>query len=239
MAIIRGTNGDNSLRGTASADDIFGLGGNDQILGLQGNDDLFGQDGRDELRGGQGDDRIDGGASNDTAFGGEGRDTLVGGSGMDVLNGGNFVDTLRGGTGNDVLEGGLDTDFVSGGDGNDVFYSGIVDYQYVPVGDGANRSHGDSMNGGAGRDFFNILGESRHTIEDFSSQQDDRLNVNGWSFDQYDTNNDALVDATDAFSETSFNGGLELFLDADDAVPDAASVSLNDVQSLTASDFLT
>src|SRR6185295_17776000 len=50
MAIVNGTNSDDSLAGTSAADTINGLGGNDTLKGMGGAD------------------RLDGGAGIDTAF---------------------------------------------------------------------------------------------------------------------------------------------------------------------------
>jgi Ca2+-binding RTX toxin-like protein len=83
MAIIIGTNGDDTLNGTSGTDIIIGLDGNDVLSG---------------------------GAGNDILLGGNGNDTLLGGNGSDILSGDNGDDTLDGGAGNDILLGGQGVD---------------------------------------------------------------------------------------------------------------------------------
>lgn len=76
MAIINGTNRNDTLDGGFSDDTIRGF------------------DGADNLNGSGGDDLI---------LGGGDRDRLIGGNGSDTLDGGLFQDTLRGATGADVF----------------------------------------------------------------------------------------------------------------------------------------
>ncbi|MCL6749462.1 hypothetical protein KBT16_00065 [Nostoc sp. CCCryo 231-06] len=88
MAILQGTNADDTLNGGS---------GNDSLNGGLGDDLLFGNAGNDTLTGNQGSDVIFGGAGNDSLLGGtngspdapEGffEDVLVGGAGSDTLNG--------------------------------------------------------------------------------------------------------------------------------------------------------
>lgn len=149
MAVIRGTNGNDTLNGTANADDIFGLAGDDRLSGLGGNDTLFG---------GRGNDRIDGGAGVDTLSvrdasgdwdidlasgiaereaipdvvaetdqvrgfenvdGSAQNDSLSGNAQANVINGNDGIDGLDGGAGDDILRGGSDIDSLRGGAGND------------------------------------------------------------------------------------------------------------------------
>jgi Ca2+-binding RTX toxin-like protein len=87
MAILIGTNGNDTLNGSA---------GNDTLIGGGGDDTLNGGDGNDILIGGAGDDRVTGGKGTDTAFLGAGNDTFIWnpGEGSDVVNGGAGFDTL-------------------------------------------------------------------------------------------------------------------------------------------------
>jgi Ca2+-binding RTX toxin-like protein len=102
MAVITGTNNNDTLTGTNEADQIFGLDGADLISGLLGSDS------------------IEGGLGNDTLTGGEGNDSLDGGAGADALGDNLGNNTLRGGAGNDTLSG---TGLLDGGDGDDTFFA--------------------------------------------------------------------------------------------------------------------
>ncbi|WP_122257040.1 calcium-binding protein [Pseudomonas syringae] len=98
MALLTGTEGDESISGYDSADNLLGLSGNDLLYGLQGDDTLKGGDGRDTLSGGDGNDTLDGGAGNDSLDGGYGSDTYVfrKGSGQDTINNYSYNDTTVG-----------------------------------------------------------------------------------------------------------------------------------------------
>jgi len=141
MAILQGTNADDTLNGGS---------GNDSLNGGLGDDLLFGNAGNDTLDGGQGSDVIFGGAGNDSLLGGtngspdapEGffEDVLVGGAGSDTLNG------FGGGTGTsferDVLIGGgaVDTSGsvtdISGDGVKDVFVLGDANgFYYTAAGE--------------------------------------------------------------------------------------------------------
>lgn len=131
MAVVLGSNTNNTLTGTKFDDQVFGLRGNDIVYGgagndklyggqigstyEDGNDRLFGEAGNDYLEGGTGNDYLDGGNDNDSLFGGTGIDTILGGNGSDYLNGGADNDTLNGGSGMDILNGGIGNDTLTGG----------------------------------------------------------------------------------------------------------------------------
>lgn len=138
MAIIDGTNNNDTLTGQGEGDVISGLGGNDSLIGGAGNDTLFG---------GAGSDTIDGGADNDTvsyasvtaaltinlatnSATGEGNDTLanienaIGGSGSDTITGSTAANQLFGGGGADSIVGGAGNDTIFGGAGNDTLDGG-------------------------------------------------------------------------------------------------------------------
>jgi Ca2+-binding RTX toxin-like protein len=102
MAIIFGTEADNTLFGTGTNDLIFGLGGDDLLIGSGGSDILVAGDGRDLLLGGIGNDTLWGELGDDTLSGGGGTDSLSGGQGQDLLNGGQGADVLDGGSGVDT-----------------------------------------------------------------------------------------------------------------------------------------
>jgi Ca2+-binding RTX toxin-like protein len=159
MAIITGTNLNNTIFGTGTADTIDALGGddfvsakggNDTVLGGLGNDILLGDAGNDTLTGNAGDDNIQGGSGNDTINGddasatgndildgGEGEDGILGGLGDDFLFGGSGNDNLDGGENNDILDGGEGEDIINGGNGDDIIYS-TAGYDIVQGGTGAD-----------------------------------------------------------------------------------------------------
>ncbi|MFY0623944.1 MAG: hypothetical protein JXQ89_19855 [Pelagimonas sp.] len=97
-AVLRGTDGDDTLSGTS---------GNDVLLGLDGDDVLYGQEGNDLLVMGDGpqsgndfDDFETGPPASDAEFisvaeGGAGNDTLWGGSGFEKLYGGPGNDEIH------------------------------------------------------------------------------------------------------------------------------------------------
>ena len=103
MAIIFGTETNDTLSGAGEDDLIQGGGGSDTIYGGDGIDTLFGDyftttgtgeqtpDG-DNLFGGAGDDALLGGAGNDVLEGGAGNDVLIG---DDVLMDGGGADTFK------------------------------------------------------------------------------------------------------------------------------------------------
>jgi Ca2+-binding RTX toxin-like protein len=129
MAIIFGTDADETLVGLNEDDSIFGRGGNDAIWGNSGNDSLFGEVGDDSLSGGDGNDSLYGGFGNDSLFGDAGNDTLVGGGSIDTLIGGAGVDTFD-------LTFGVATSQINGintpaGLGNSYKFAGNNDYALI------------------------------------------------------------------------------------------------------------
>jgi hypothetical protein len=111
---------------------------------------------------------IDGGHGNDALVGGSGDDLLVGGDGTDVLSGNDGQDVLLGGTGRDDLFGGDGDDVIIGGDGNDMLY------------------------GGTGRDL--MIGSKDE--DRLSAGDGDDILIGGWtSYDDYDSSDEAAIDA--------------------------------------------
>ncbi|HYD38088.1 MAG TPA: calcium-binding protein [Allosphingosinicella sp.] len=159
MAIITGTNGDDTLNGGSSSDQIFGLGGNDTLNGNGGNDTLDGGTGADTMNGGTGSDIyiVDdtGDSVNENA--GEGgsdevRTTLASyalTANVEILRytgAGNFTGTgndlhnyIYGAAGNDTLSGGDGYDTLTGNGGDDTLYGG---------------TGGDALVGGTGADYM-------------------------------------------------------------------------------------
>jgi Ca2+-binding RTX toxin-like protein len=150
VAVLRGTDGDDTLSGTS---------GNDVLLGLDGDDVLYGQEGNDLLVMGDGprsgndfDDFETGPPATDAEFisvaeGGAGNDTLIGGSGFEKL---------YGGAGNDEIyavpsyELNADLEFVSndievahGGAGEDTIYIEAASSEGPPAKIWVNLDDGD------------------------------------------------------------------------------------------------
>jgi Ca2+-binding RTX toxin-like protein len=149
MALVNGTNRDDTLYGTGAGDTINGGFGNDTLKGGGGADRLDGGDGIDTAfyddspvgvvvslagvtgRGGtaEGDtlanvEFVYGSAFNDILIGDGGINQLNGLSGDDILDGGAETDYLNGGDGKDTLKGGGGADVLFGGDGDDMLDGG-------------------------------------------------------------------------------------------------------------------
>lgn len=155
MAIIFGTDADETLVGINEDDNIFGRGGNDTIWGNLGNDSLFGE---------TGDDSISGGDGNDGLFGGEGNDLLGGWNGDDTLYGGEGNDSLYGDAGNDTLfgQGGIDT--LIGGAGVDTFD--------LSLGVAINQVNGNTTTVGLGNSYKFAGNNDYALITDFNPSED-------------------------------------------------------------------
>jgi Ca2+-binding RTX toxin-like protein len=165
MALVNGTNGDDTLYGTSGIDSINGLGGNDVLKGFGGADFLDGGTGIDTAfyddsavgvavslqtgsygrgTGGsaEGDtlvniENLSGSAFGDSLSGDDRANVLWGLSGNDTLKGGGGNDALLGGIGNDTVKGGGGADGLSGEEGNDTLEGG---------------GGADTLAGGAGQD---------------------------------------------------------------------------------------
>jgi|CXWL01.1.fsa_nt_gi hypothetical protein len=146
----------------------------DRYSGIEG---LQGSRFDDVLRGDDGGNRLDGLAGNDDLRGEDGADILLGGAGNDNLRGDDGKDGLDGGSGNDVLSGGDGADTLIGGAGN------------------------DRLSGGDGRDAFVFNAQDgADTITDFRRGQDTLdLTATGLSWADLDSNNNGVLDNSDAF----------------------------------------
>ncbi|HYX16101.1 MAG TPA: hypothetical protein VE944_17375 [Nostoc sp.] len=88
MAILQGTNADDTLNGGGGNDSLNGGLDDDLLFGNAGNDTINGADGSDVIFGGNGNDNLIGGFSGSpSAPQGFFDDFLVGGAGSDTLNG--------------------------------------------------------------------------------------------------------------------------------------------------------
>ncbi len=126
---------------------IIGTNGNDTINAGNGNDLITGGNGNDTINAGSGNDLITGGNGNDVLNGGAGNDLILGGNGNDTLNGGSGNDILIAGNGNDILDGGSGSDILSAGGGNDTLIYQASD----------NFGSVDIYAGGDGRDTLRLV----------------------------------------------------------------------------------
>lgn len=116
------------IEGTDADDSIYGGNANDVIYGGDGNYIINGGSGDDHLRGGDGSHIINGEGGDDRLFAGNGNvdnssNTLNGGEGDDVLFGSNDPQNqLNGGEGDDEIHM-YGQDIATGGEGADKFYS--------------------------------------------------------------------------------------------------------------------
>lgn len=162
---------------TAVRSTAFGMIGNDTLVGGRGNDYLDGGDDEDNITGNAGNDFIimgyignddghniaHGGSGADTLFGADGTDDLFGDGGVDFMKGYGGEDFMDGGLGNDDMDGGAGSDTLVGGFGNDTLFGGTGrDFLEGNDGDddlnGADDGQADSLEGGPGRDRFQVEG---------------------------------------------------------------------------------
>jgi len=219
MAVINGTNGDDSLVGTADADLINGLGGTDTMVGGAGNDTLDGGDGIDTV-----DYRLNtalqavvllfqpgspGLLAGSDGQGGTDRilntETFLLGDGSDVLDASNFVtgiavdgrpgnNTIIGGSGSDSFLGGSAADSLIGGGGDDLI-NGAQANDTILGGDGSDYLFGglgdDYIDGGAGND--SLAGEDGNDTL-LGGDGDDTFSVNfGNDFIDGGTGSDSIT----------------------------------------------
>ncbi|MEP3296728.1 MAG: hypothetical protein ABJO27_09675 [Pseudoruegeria sp.] len=146
--IIIGTDADETIAGLAGDDILLAGAGNDIVLGGEGDDELelgAGNDVVDPTEANAGDDAIDGGEGDDSVYDWLGSNTLSGGEGDDFLSAWDDIE-------NDT------PDNISGDDGDDVLQA----------------DDGDTAEGGAGTDSFQILYDEADdesvTIADFDPE---------------------------------------------------------------------
>lgn len=154
MAVIQGTNNDDSIIGTDKNDTIYGKNGNDVLwggpVGNSGNDSLHGDKGHDSLYGEDG---------NDNLYGKDGDDYLEGGAGNDNLHGDNGHDFLTGGAGNDTLKGGLGITLAYGDEGDDSVYYNPSKGKLEDL-EVTNELAQSYLNGGPDKDVLNLFNET-------------------------------------------------------------------------------
>jgi Ca2+-binding RTX toxin-like protein len=161
MAVINGTNGNDSLVGTSSGDSIYGMNGADTVVGNAGSDFIEVPSGQDIVNGNADNDVISAFfvTSNGTSsfYGGSGNDSVNATHSNDFLYGDLGNDTLRGNTGNDVIYGSnLSAPATDGGD----YLSGLEGNDQLSGGYGADTLYGDGSSAGNDTLFGNAGNDS-------------------------------------------------------------------------------
>ena len=183
--------------GDIGNDSIHGGGGNDELRGFDGDDTIFGDSGQDSLLGMLGNDSLDGGDGSDIVLGDLGNDVVLGGADRDVLIGDHGSDRVNGDDGEDLVTGSsyrFDNDLASLAqllaDWNaDTSYATRVSqleddsyaYQWESLAlitDGGTLYDDyalDTVNGGAGQDYFGRPGEPTLATTDLTPDHDTNL----------------------------------------------------------------
>ncbi|MFV0303397.1 MAG: calcium-binding protein [Paracoccus sp. (in: a-proteobacteria)] len=162
MAILTGTEIDETIRGTEGADLIEGLGGNDRLYGTFGSDTIDGGDGNDYIQG------------PDFAVPDPGRDVFIGGAGDDAIYNYSGEARIAGGDGNDYIST-FGTGEVYGGNGDDSIYAYVPAYVNGGAGNDRITFYGGTVIGGQGddyADFYTTFYEPVETVVDLGAGQD-------------------------------------------------------------------
>ncbi len=147
--LIRGGDGNDSLRVTHGSAMIYGDAGDDLIESGDGDDYLDGGDGQDVIHDLLGTDVIDAGAGNDIVDAGDGNNYIYGRDGRDRLQAGDGNNFVYGGWGNDDIIVGTGTNYLFGRDDNrtlnpDPSEPIPSDHDRFVFGDGTNLVVGNS-----------------------------------------------------------------------------------------------
>ncbi len=232
--------GDNDVPNTGKT--LNGTNGKDWINGGNRDEVINGNGGADTIKGRSGDDELNGGSGRYKADTNDRADKIYGHAGNDKIDGGNGNDQLYGNLGNDYINGGLGgNDRIDGGYDNDRLVGGFRGPQDTP-GAAVDR---DILIGGEGADVFeprfwikhngwsgmnsDALGSNVDLIVDFERGVDKfdtvvyRQTSKGFEFHQggfeaFDTNNDGVLTAADAFVSVgsySYKGQAELSITLD------------------------
>ena len=208
MALIQGTESNDSLYNPSTDDTVYLGGGDDRFTFGYGNDTVSGGTGNDTIGtsadsesggtvfGESGDDAIVAFYGKEHAlYGGEGddfirsggySDSLFGGNGDDDLSGYAGNDRLYGEEGDDLLVGSTGSDVLVGGNGNDTIAGQLYKDNSHRIEDITNNI--DTLYGGGGADIF-ILGESFVPSRFYSNLNDGKTG----SFYSLNGNNDYAV----------------------------------------------
>jgi len=244
--VLRGFDGNDTIRGRAGADILDGGAGNDKLQGGLGADTMDGGTGIDTadyrdktlavsviLNGStavsvkvagvvedtiKNFENLQGGSGNDKLIGDGSANALFGNGGNDIVKGGGGNDQLFGGAGADLLTGGGGADKLDGGADNDTFiFTALAD-------SGITAGTRDQINHFAAGDKIDV-----HLIDAIAGGGDDAF----------------VLDAGGAFSAGEIrqtltsNGHLLLEFNVDgDAAAEASILLLNHSTLLTTGDFV-
>jgi Ca2+-binding RTX toxin-like protein len=252
---------DNVLRGMDGNDSLKGFGGNDGLWGGEGNDTLDGMDGVDTLRGENGNDTLSGGANADVMIGGLGNDTYfvdnlgdmvieAAGQGVDVvratasylLTEGADVETLEtisylattaidltGNSSGNVVRGNNGNNTINGGGGNDQLtgHAGEDSFLFdTPL---------DAMQNVDEITDFNVADDTIRLDDDIFSS--DLLADNSVAGSQF-VIGPAALDAGDRVIYNDATGAVYYDVDGSGAAPQIQFAQLDPGLSLTNFDFL-
>jgi len=149
-----------NITGTQLNDKIIGDGSGNILKGEAGNDTISGLSGIDTIDGGAGDDTLDGGTEADTIIGGAGQDTLLSGAGNDTFEGGEGDDTIDYSNALSKITVDLEGQNVSGNATNLDTFKEIEIIKGTKFDDvfnsGSNNNNNYSIEGGEGKDEYNI-----------------------------------------------------------------------------------
>ncbi len=184
---------------------------------LSGDDSIFGNRFADQIEGGTGNDRLYGNGGTDILWGEAGNDRLIGGDGGDTLYGGTNADTLQGGSGADLLAGGRGRDTFRFTDKTEPGLGSTTDIitDFTPGDDRIDLSLIDAFDGSRPNDTFLFRATAA-----FSSATAGEVRFQ--QFDRPGTASDATV----------------ILIDTDGDSAAEASIRLNGLYDLRASDFL-
>ena len=194
---LSGGGDDDFVDGDIGNDSIHGDGGNDELRGSDGDDTVFGDAGQDSLLGMLGNDSLDGGDGSDIVLGDLGNDVVLGGADRDVVIGDHGSDQVNGGDGDDLVTGSsyrFDNDLASLAQLLTDWNAGTsyttrvaqledADYAYqwealALITDGGTLYDDyalDTVNGGAGQDYFGRPGEPTLATTDLTPDRDANL----------------------------------------------------------------
>ena len=242
---------------------LFGGKGDDTLDGGAGNDLLMGGEGDDVLIYDAADTNRDGGAGNDTLDASDstagvtvdlslndadvnaddddtndtnhavrGIENIIGSDDGDAITGSSVANMLMGGDGNDTIEGGGGNDTLTGGDGRDGLTGGM----------GADTFMLGTETGQTGTDFATtdltaVDAGDMDTIADFSSRQEDKLDVSALGLSDSDV---AEVLAGAAYTRNFGANTASVRIDLRDHDGGVVNVTLGDgaLAELDADDFM-
>jgi len=174
---------------------VFGSNNNDNLTGDDDDNELWGNLGNDTLNGGEGNDVLDGAGGNDIVNGQGGNDRLFASEGSDDFDGGDGYDSLSFFYSTSGITIDLGADSSSGGYAAGITFTNIENiwgsnFSDNITGDENDNVLGgldgiDTLNGGAGNDWFKVYEFEESAIEDTFEGGD--------GFDKFDFEADSMT----------------------------------------------